>query len=141
MPVNRKEKSSIDFKGAVKSAQAKVTASLTQLGSSAKKSGNKPLAKRIEQERKKLNSALRKLTTEAAKLQKKYSREARKVEAFKKKTERTVRQKASGDANNLLLEIKRKDLLQKSAEIEATYEEVSKKHEELVRQKHEIAEQ
>jgi signal transduction histidine kinase len=141
MPVSRKEKSSIDFKGAVKSAQVKVTTSLTQIGSTAKKSGDKPLAKRIEQEKKKLKSTLLNLVTEATKLQKKFNQETRKVEAFKKKTERSVRLKVTGDTNNMLLEIKRKDLLQKAAEIEATYEEISKKHEELVRQKQNIAEQ
>jgi len=128
-----------DFKKEIRTARAKAELALTKIESATKKSGNKPLTQRLLQERKKLTGLFTTLFSKAGLVQTKIEKEsARKTESFKKKISRIARLKEAVDANNMLLEMKKHDLLLKANEIETAFEGISKKNEELLRQRKEI---
>ena len=126
-----------DFKKDLKAAHTKSVTTLTRIAASAKKSGDQSLMNRCRQEKQRLNDMFKKLMEKVAEAHLRIRQEsARQTDGFKEKMKRVELLKTAVDADSLLLEIKRKDLKQKAGEIEAAYNEISKKNLELIRQKH-----
>lgn len=128
-----------DFQKELKATQKHLEKSYSRLQADARKSGDKALLKKVSSESEKLKNLFAKLKARVKTAEGKVDKQvARKTQVLQKKVERTARMKSMVDANNLLLEIKRKELLEKSADIEAAYEKITIRNEQLVLQKREI---
>lgn len=123
----------------VKATQKKIDQSIAKLQKDARQSGNKVLLKNAERERNQIKKLFTKLDTTIKTVEVKLAKTvAKKTESLKRKVEQARQLKAKVDANNMLLEIKRKDLLEQSADIEAAFEKISIRNSELTNQKQEI---
>jgi signal transduction histidine kinase len=119
----------------LKVAHKKVAVSIAKIEASVKKSGGKQNG----QEKKKIDALFYQLASKISSVQQKIKKESdKKTESFKNKIEKIARMKAVVQANNHLLEVKRRNLLLKSSEIETAYEEISERNKELLKQKEEI---
>lgn len=117
----------------LRTSRQKLTKSMARLNGMAKKPGDKSL---LQDAGSLLKTLFDKLNKKAADAEAKLQRHGeRSLENMKKKVGRTAQLKSRVDAENLLLEIKQKELLEKSADIEAAYEKISIRNEELIQQK------
>lgn len=139
MASSRSKISLINFHKELKATQKKIDQSLAKLQKDARQSGNKVLQKNSGRERDHVKKLFTKLDgtikLAEAKLEKTV---AGKTESLERKVEQARQLKAKVDANNMLLEIKRKNLLEQSADIETAYEKISIRNSELTVQKKEI---
>jgi signal transduction histidine kinase len=128
-----------DFRKVLKAAQRNLEKSYSRLKSDARKTGVRKLEQSAAQEGLKTQSLFTKLSAKIKSTEEKVEKlVARKTNSLEKKVERTNRLKSMVDANNMLLELKRKDLLEKAADIESAYEKISIRNSELLHQKQEI---
>jgi signal transduction histidine kinase len=128
-----------DFYKELKVTQKKIEKSIGKLQNDARKSGNKTLVKKAEQEKEQFKKLFTKLQSNVKLAETKLTKTvAKKTEGLQKKVQQARQLKAKVDANNMLLEIKRKNLLEQSADIEAAYEKISIRNSELTVQKLEI---
>ena len=128
-----------DFQKELKAAQKNLEKSLSRLNAEAKKSGNNKIQKLVLDENQNVHLLFTKLSKQAKQAEENLEKlVTRKTSTLQKKVERTNRLKDSVDANNMLLELKRRELLEKSADIEAAYEKITIRNAELIVQKRAI---
>jgi signal transduction histidine kinase len=128
-----------DFRKVLKTAQKHLKKSYSKLKSDARKTGARKLEQSTTQEGLKTQNLFTKLSAKIKSTEEKVEKlVARKTNSLEKKVERTNRLKSMVDANNMLLELKRKELLEKAADIESAYEKISVRNTELLHQKQEI---
>lgn len=126
----------------LKDTRLKLEQSFLSLKQSAIKSKDKRLIKGAKNGSERLKTLFEKLNAKIKSAETRVEkRVAQKTESLKKKVARTAQLKSRVDAENLLLGIKQRELLEKSADIESAYEKISIRNEELVLQKKAIDDQ
>lgn len=141
MSLSGKKKSIVtQLKKEIKSFQSTTKASLRKMDAAIRKSVDKNLVKVYTQEKKQHLSHLERLLkkTDTLKIE---LEEAIKKETItlRKKVKKLEDLQTTTEANNYLLEYKRKDLLQQSEELNSANENIRKQNEELLAQKEQIA--
>lgn len=128
-----------EFKKEVAVACKAALNALQRLENQFDKSGKQDLKKKSYVQKKKLQAVFAKLEKKSLQIEGKLLKETdRKTETLQKKIEKIGRLKEVVSANNMLLEVKRKDLLQKAEEIETANEALENRNAELLKQKQEI---
>jgi signal transduction histidine kinase len=131
-----------NVKREIKKGQTEAIAALRHIEVAAKKSGNKELVKRCVQERKRITLHFDHLQVSAAKLLAELKEEvSNSATNYKKVIQELEQLKESMASDNILLEFKKKDLLQKANELENAYDEIAARNKELEKQKQIIVEQ
>lgn len=139
MPPSGNQKTFTDFQKALKTAQRKIEKSMAGRHRQAVKGRTKGLKEKSDFDKEQLSKIFNALQAKVKAADSRLTKTiARKTKSLENKVERANQLKAKVDANNMLLEIKRKDLLAQSAEIEAAYEKISARNAELTIQKQEI---
>lgn len=139
----RKKFSSLAWvKKELKSITALSKKSFEKIDKLATAAKNKRLSDETSKSKRILLDRLKRIQTEISKLQEDIEAEMKKkTEDLQKKMERFRALQKVAEANNYLLEHKRKDLLIQSEEMEEANKMISRKNEELLHQKEEISEQ
>jgi signal transduction histidine kinase len=139
MASSRSKISLINFHKELKATQKKIDQSMAKLQRDARQAGNPVLQKNSARDRDQIKKLFTRLDATIRSAETKLIKTvAKKTESLERKVQRARQLKAKVDANNMLLEIKRKDLLGQSADIEAAYEKISIRNSELTVQKQEI---
>ena len=136
MAANSNRKILDSLRRELKSTHKKVSVSFQSLSSAAKLSHDKSLLKQCLKEKKKFDLAFKRLDSVISKEQANVVKTTEKETGrLKKRIQKFEQLKSKLIADNHLLEVKRKELLLKADEIESEYEAISKRNEDLVKQK------
>jgi signal transduction histidine kinase len=126
----------------IKSKQLAVLESISHISDAAKKAGNLNLAKLCAVEKKNIKTNFKSVLDNLVQLQTDIKAEARRSsQSYKKVIHELEKLKEDMATDNILLELKKKDLLQKADELENAYDEIAARNKELMSQKKIITEQ
>jgi len=131
-----------NFLKELKAVQRNLAKSFSRLKADARKSRALKVERATSTESKKIQTLFTRLASKVKAAEEKVQKlVARKTVSLQRKVERTERLKSMVDANNMLLEIKRKELLEKAADIESAYEKITERNAQLILQKQQIDDQ